>query len=226
MARRRRRRRERARLAPARSLAEPERGPLTRRAAGAALPRRRVRADRREGHDRVHDPRGHRPLEAVAARLLPVLRRQGRAAPRAVRGDHPRVDRRPPRRVVEPSPTRSSGSARSRSGCTSGATRRRRRASAATHNRRPISEFSVQLAVDHPDRVKAAMAPDLADDARARRRRERRRRDRRGRHAARGRAHAADGDVQLVRQPPRRERRGCASRPRRPGSSASTASAR
>jgi AcrR family transcriptional regulator len=27
------------------------------------------------------------------------------------------------------------------------------------HNRRPIMEFSVQLAVDHPDRVKAALAP-------------------------------------------------------------------
>ena len=27
------------------------------------------------------------------------------------------------------------------------------------HNRRPIMEFSVQLTVDHPDRVKAAMAP-------------------------------------------------------------------
>ena len=28
-----------------------------------------------------------------------------------------------------------------------------------THNRRPIMEFSVQLTVNHPDRVKAAMAP-------------------------------------------------------------------
>jgi AcrR family transcriptional regulator len=28
-----------------------------------------------------------------------------------------------------------------------------------SHNRRPISEFSVQLAVTHPDRVQAAMAP-------------------------------------------------------------------
>src|SRR6476646_5579768 len=28
-----------------------------------------------------------------------------------------------------------------------------------THNRRPIMEFSVQLAVDHPDQVKAAMEP-------------------------------------------------------------------
>jgi AcrR family transcriptional regulator len=39
------------------------------------------------------------------------------------------------------------------------------------HNRRPISEFSVQLTVNHPDRVKAAMAPistmvlDLVEDA-------------------------------------------------------------
>jgi AcrR family transcriptional regulator len=29
----------------------------------------------------------------------------------------------------------------------------------STHNRRPIMEFSVQLAVAHPERVKAAMAP-------------------------------------------------------------------
>jgi len=40
-----------------------------------------------------------------------------------------------------------------------------------THNRRPISEFSVQLAVTHPERVMAAMAPvsaillELIDDA-------------------------------------------------------------
>jgi AcrR family transcriptional regulator len=39
------------------------------------------------------------------------------------------------------------------------------------HNRRPISEFSVQLTVNHPERVKAAMAPlsqmllDLVEDA-------------------------------------------------------------
>jgi hypothetical protein len=40
-----------------------------------------------------------------------------------------------------------------------------------SHNRRPISEFSVQLAVTHPDQVTAAMAPvstmllDLIDAA-------------------------------------------------------------
>jgi AcrR family transcriptional regulator len=40
-----------------------------------------------------------------------------------------------------------------------------------THNRRPISEFSVQLAGNHPDRVKAAIGPiadllvELLDDA-------------------------------------------------------------
>jgi AcrR family transcriptional regulator len=40
-----------------------------------------------------------------------------------------------------------------------------------THNRRPIMEFSVQLAVDHPDQIKAAMEPisrimaELVDDA-------------------------------------------------------------
>jgi AcrR family transcriptional regulator len=31
-----------------------------------------------------------------------------------------------------------------------------------SHNRRPISEFSVQLAVTHPDRVKAALSPVTA----------------------------------------------------------------
>jgi AcrR family transcriptional regulator len=41
------------------------------------------------------------------------------------------------------------------------------------HNRRPIMEFSVQLAVDHPERVKGAMAPiarmmvKLVEDAQA-----------------------------------------------------------
>jgi AcrR family transcriptional regulator len=40
-----------------------------------------------------------------------------------------------------------------------------------SHNRRPISEFSLQLAIDHPERVTAAMAPiwrmllDLLDGA-------------------------------------------------------------
>jgi len=40
-----------------------------------------------------------------------------------------------------------------------------------THNRRPISEFSMQLAISHPERLKAAMAPvtflliDLLDAA-------------------------------------------------------------
>ncbi len=51
--------------------------------------------------------------------------------------------------------------------CEPDETRRKRGA----HNRRPISEFSVQLTVNHPDRVKAAMAPisqmllALVDDA-------------------------------------------------------------
>jgi len=42
-----------------------------------------------------------------------------------------------------------------------------------THNRRPISEFSLQLAMSHPERVTAAMAPifrmllELLDDAAA-----------------------------------------------------------
>ena len=42
-----------------------------------------------------------------------------------------------------------------------------------THNRRPVVEFSVQLAVEHPDQVKVAMAPisrvmmQLVDDANA-----------------------------------------------------------
>jgi AcrR family transcriptional regulator len=39
--------------------------------------------------------------------------------------------------------------------CDPGDTPRKR----GTHNRRPISEFSVQLAGNHPDRVKAALAP-------------------------------------------------------------------
>ena len=93
------------------------------------------------------------------------------------------------------------------------------------HNRRPIMEFSVQLVVNHPDRVKAAMAPISRIMLELVHAGERRRRHQRRRHAARRRADAADRDVQLVRQPPRREPRGCASPPKRPGRSASTVSA-
>ena len=147
-----------------------QRRALTRRAARPALPRRRVRADRREGHDRVHDPGGHRPLEAVAARLLPVLRRQGRAAARAVRGDDPRVDRRPPRASSRPSPNRSTRlrafTIRLHEWCEPV---RHSRASAASHNRRPISEFSVQLAVDAPRAREGRDGAGLAHAARARR---------------------------------------------------------
>ena len=100
---------------------------------------------------------------------------------------------------------RSTDSAPSRSGCTSGATRRRRRASAARTTGAPISEFSMHLAVNHSERVRAALAPHVAPAARARRRRGRGRRDPRRRHPARRRARPADRDVQLVRQPPRRE---------------------
>ena len=146
-------------LAPAGGLTQPQRRAVAGRAAGAAVPRRRVRADRREGHDRVHDPRGDRPVEAVAARLLPVLRRQGRAAPRAVRGDDPRVDRGPAR--VDRGRDRAARRLRAftirlHEWCDPA--RRRKR---GTHNRRPISEFSVQLAVTHPDACRAAMAPQV-----------------------------------------------------------------
>ena len=118
----------------------------------------------------------------------------------------PRGDRRPPRRssspTSDPLERLRAFTIRLHEWCDPSEKPRKR----GTHNRRPIMEFSVQLAVDHPDRVKAAMAPisrmmfELVDAA------ERRRRDRRGRHPARRRAHAADGDVQLVRQPARRER--------------------
>ena len=70
-----------------------------------------------------------------------------------------------------------------------------------SHNRRPISEFSVQLAVAHPERVKAALEPisrmllELVEASR------RRRRHPRPGHPPRRRARPADGHVQLVRQP-------------------------
>src|SRR5262249_53135198 len=66
-------RRARRRVAAPRGLEEPERRAHPRRAARAAVARRGVRADRRARHDAVHDPGGRRPLEAVAARVLPVL---------------------------------------------------------------------------------------------------------------------------------------------------------
>ena len=54
----------------------------------AAVPRASVRADRRKRHHRVHDPRGRRAVEAFAAGLLRIFRRQGRARARPVRGVH------------------------------------------------------------------------------------------------------------------------------------------
>ena len=186
---------------------QPERGPLAGRGAGAALPRRRVRAHRREGHDRLHDPRGRRTVEAVAARLLRVLRRQGRARARAVRGDRARSGRRHPRRRRRASPIRSRACAPSRSAAR--VVRPRRVAAQARHatTAAPISEFSMHLAVNHAERVRAALAPLSHLLARARRRRRGRGRDPRRRHAPRRRARAADGDVQLVRQPARRRTR-------------------
>ena len=127
---RRRARRRRSGLAQASGLAEPERRAHARGAARAATAGCGLRADRREGHERVHDPGGRRPLEAVAARVLPVLRRQGRAALRAARGEHPRVGRGSPRGRRRPQRSRSSGFASSRSVSTNGASRSGRGASA------------------------------------------------------------------------------------------------
>ena len=172
---------ERAGLAPAGGLPQPERRPLPRRAAGPALPRRRVRADRREGHDRVHDPGGHRPLEAVAARLLPVLRRQGRAAARAVRGDDSRGDRRPPqRRRVD---VRSARAAARVHDPAARVVRPVGEAAQARHAQPPADHGVLGAAHGRPPRPgEGRDGADLADDGRARRRRGRRRRDRRGRH--------------------------------------------
>ena len=147
-----------------------------------------------------------RPVEAVAARLLPVLRRQGRAAcSRCSR-------RRSARRSTTSAPWSTRSPIRS-TGCAAFAIRlhewcdpSRRRASAGTHNRRPISEFSMQLAVNHPDRVRGRAGAadsrlllelvDAAADAGAIHVADARRADR---------ARPADRDVQLVRQPPGRE---------------------
>ena len=94
------------------------------------------------------------------------------------------------------------------------------------HNRRPIMEFSVQLVVNHPERVKAAMAPDLTDDARARQRRQRRGCDPRGRHAARGRARCSRRSCTRGSAIASSRTPSCGSPPKRPGRSASTVSAR
>ena len=71
----------------------------------------------------------------------------------------PRSDRRPPQTCRRRSPSRSTRlrvfTIRLHEWCEPAETPRKRGA----HNRRPIIEFSVQLTVNHPDRVKAAMAP-------------------------------------------------------------------
>ena len=137
-----------------------------------------------------------------------------------------RVDRRPPRRGRRARPSRSSGSTRSSSGSTSGAIRTDTPRKRGAHNRRPISEFMVQLAATIPTACRRRSRPsrellvELVDAATAAGR------HRGGRHAAHRRARAAHGDVQLVRQPPRPERAPAHRAPRRRGSSASTASAR
>ncbi len=140
----------------------------------AALPRRRVRADRREGQHRLHDPRGHRSLETVATRLLRVLRRQGRTGPRAVRGDRPRGGRRHPGDRRRTTPIRSAGSARSRSDSMSGATPKRRPANGARTTVAPSRSSRCISPSSIPTRVRAALAPlsrffrelvEAADDA-------------------------------------------------------------
>ena len=162
---------ERARVARARRLPERGRGPLPRRGAGPALPRRRVRADRREGHDRLHDPRGHRAVEAVPPRLLRVLRRQGRTGARAVRGDSPRGARRHHSGPSTSRPIRSDASACSRSAPPLVRPGRRAAQTRARTTAGPSPRSSMHLAVEHADRVRAALAPLSRHAARAHRRR-------------------------------------------------------
>ena len=102
-----------------------------------------VRADRREGYDRIHDPGSRGSLEAVAAQLLPVLRRQGRAYPRPVRVSS-RVPRSPaPGRRLrsEPLERLRAFTVRSTSVRAAGAARN------AAYRPPPISVFSTQLAL-------------------------------------------------------------------------------
>ena len=106
------------------AVARPRPGP--RRGARAALPRRCARADELVEGQGVHGPGGRGALGPVAAQLLPVLRRQVRAAPRSLRGVGP-IDGPAPRRARGArSPTRSSASRCSRSSTTACASRCRR----------------------------------------------------------------------------------------------------
>ena len=75
-----------------------------------------------------------------------------------------------------------------------------------THNRVPITEFSTQLAVG-PCRPGDRDLADLGDDVPARRGGRRRRGDQGRRHPPRRHHGPADGDVQLVREPHRRNPR-------------------
>ena len=90
------------------------------------------------------------------------------------------ADRRPPPSVVdaesEPLDRLRAFTIRLHEWCEPDGTPRKR----GSHNRRPISEFSVQLTVNHPERVKAAMAPisqmllGLVEERRGRQRDQRR----------------------------------------------------
>ena len=112
---------ERSRVAPARGFEEPESGPLARREAGAAIHGRRVRADRREGHDRLHDPRGHRP---VASSRFAASTSTSTARTSCSSRCSRRQSAKPSTTSAgssTPSRSRSTGCGRSRSACTSGA---------------------------------------------------------------------------------------------------------
>ena len=207
-------------------------GPGPGREAGAAVPRRRPRADDRAPTDKEFTVQEVVERSGpVAAQLLPVLRRQVRAAARAVRGVGA-LHRRAPRARSSPTrTTRSSGSTASSSSTTGSAspTRRRKRGQEGPGARR-MAEFAQQLLTEHPKEASRAFVP-LVDAARGAARR--RRRGRRAPHGPRPPPHrrrrAPGRHVQRLRHHDQRHAR-CAptstTRPRSCGPSSSTASAR
>ena len=115
----------------------------------------------RLGREGVHRPGGRRTLRPVAAELLPVLRRQARAAAGAVRGVGP-LDRRAPRRG------RRSGGRSARRGssvftseyyrmCRPATSRRDAKPEATTAS--VMADFAQQLLTQHPQEAAQAFVP-------------------------------------------------------------------
>ena len=112
-----------------------------------------MRAARRDRRAQLHGAGRRRPLEALAAQLLPDVREQGRPAARAVRGV-----RRHARRRGSATGWRSTTTRSSRSGCSSPASGR---ASCSPEVVRALALYNLTLSATRPATSPHALEPQL-----------------------------------------------------------------